>query len=141
MNRRRFLAGLALAPFTTPPTPNRKACNMPTRLPYSDSRSITLDGTGTGSVTFNGPPSLTVRELSTIVVNCATATPRPTVKVYRSVIASNRLMVSSPVGNDDTLVADPGDVLQSGEPLIIVWTGGAAGATCFANVNGTDIRA
>lgn len=114
---------------------------MSTRLPYAASGSCVLDGTGAGIVSFNGPPSLTTRELSNIVVTCDTATPRPTAKVYRSIIAPNRLMGSTAIGNDDTMIADPGDVLQSGEPLLVVWSGGAPGGRCYANVNGTDLRA
>lgn len=114
---------------------------MPTDLPFSDSRSVTLDGTGSGSLSFNGPPSLTTRTLSTVVVSCSSSSPRPVVRVYRSVIAPNRLMGSTYLGDADTLVADPGDELQSGEPLIVTWTGGAPGALCYANVNGTDHRA
>ncbi len=114
---------------------------MPTDMPYQDSHSITLDGNGDGSVTFNGPPSLTTRTLSNVVVSVDSATPRPTCRVYRSSTSPSRLMATTPLGNDDTLVADPGDELQTGEPLIIVWSGGAPGARAYANVNGTDHRA
>jgi hypothetical protein len=135
MNRAQFLASsvslLAL----------RKAPPMSADITYSDSRSTILDGTGAGSVTFNGPPSLTTRELSNVVVSCSSSVPRPTCRLYRSVVAPNRLMGSTFLGDGDTMVADPGDTLGSGEPLIIVWSGGLAGATCYANANGTDHRA
>jgi hypothetical protein len=46
-------------------------------------------------------------------------------------------MAYSRLGDNDTFIAD-GEVLESGEPLLIVWNGGLAGATVYANVNATD---
>lgn len=135
MNRRRFLAASPLLLLLP------KGSTMPTTIPYQASLNVTLDASGNGTLTFNGPPSLTTRTLSNVVVYVDQGTPRPRAAVYRSVIAPNRLMGATPLGNDDTLVADPGDVLQSGEPLIVVFTGGAPGARATANVNGSDLRA
>lgn len=109
-------------------------------LIYSDSGAVTLDASGFGTVILNGPASLTTRKLSTIVIACTSSTPRPTCSVYRSSIQPARLMVRTRLGDSDTLIAD-GETLSSGEPLYIVWTGGAPGATARANANGTDTRA
>ncbi len=110
-------------------------------FPYSESLSTVLDGAGGATLTFNGPPPLTRRALSNIVVNCSSSVPRPNVTIYRSGIARHRRMAFSRLGDDDTFSSDPGDVLETGEPLIIVWAGGLAGARVTANVNGSDLRA
>ena len=109
-------------------------------LDYSETGRVTLDGTGAGTVTFNGPASLTTRRLTSIVVSTSPATPRPTVVVYRSSIAPGRRIGATRLGDSDTLMND-GEVLKSGEPLILVVTGGAAGAVFTANTFGTDTRA
>lgn len=99
--------------------------------------SATLNGTGTATVTVNGPPSLTRRLLGSIVVQCTTDTPRPTCTVYRSQIAPFRRMAYTRLGDGDTFISE-GETLESGEPLFIVWAGGAPGAVVTVTVNCTD---
>lgn len=113
---------------------------MTTDIDYQANAKVTLDGAGAGTLTFNGPGSLTTRSLSTVVISTLPATPRPKAVIYRSSIAPNRRMAASRAADSDTFIAD-GEVLQTGEPLIIVVTGGAAGAVVNANAFGTDHRA
>lgn len=113
---------------------------MPTDLDYQANSSVVLNASGAGTITFNGPGSLTTRTLSTLVISTAPATPRPSAVVYRSSVAPNRRMAATRVADSDTFVAD-GEVLATGEPLIVVVTGGAVGAVCNVNAFGTDHRA
>lgn len=119
---------------------SRKAPTMPSELDYQANASVVLDGSGAGSVTFNGPPSLTSRRLGSLVVSTTPATPRPSVIVYRGSIAPASRIGATRLGDSDTLTND-GEVLRSGEPLIVVVTGGAASAVFSANLYGTDLRA
>jgi hypothetical protein len=100
----------------------------------------TLDAAGQLTLTVNGPPSLTRRELSTIVIQCAPATPRPQCAVYRGSIAPHRKMAMTRLGDDDTFISD-NDTLESGEALLIQWTGGPPGAVAVATVNCADVLA
>jgi hypothetical protein len=106
--------------------------------PYQASGSVVLGAGGTGTVTFNGPASLTRRRLSSVVVSTASGA-RPTVVLYRSSISPNRRIGATRLGDADTLIAD-GEILESGEPLILSVTGGTAGAVFTANAFGTDLR-
>ena len=98
----------------------------------------TIGADGTATVILNGCPSLFRRRLSTVAVQ-ATGTARPSCALYRSSVAPFRLMANTRLGDGDTFVSD-NDVLESGEPLYLVWTGGTVGATVRANLYATDYR-
>lgn len=132
MNRRQFLTATTLTLIS-------RKVPMPTELQYQQTASGVLDASGNGSLTFNGPPSQTVRKLSTVVVQ-SSSTARPQCSLYRSSLDPSRLMGRTRLGDSDTFIND-GETLSSGEPLIVAWTGGTPGATIRANVNGTDVRA
>lgn len=113
---------------------------MPSDLVYEANQQVALNGSGAGTINFNGPGSLTTRKLSTIVVSTLPATPRPTIVVYRSSISAPHRLAATRIGDSDTFIAD-GEILATGEPLILSITGGAAGAVVSANAFGTDTRA
>jgi len=113
---------------------------MSTDLVYEDTQAGVVGANGIATLTFNGPPSLTTRQLATIVVFCSSSTPRPTATVYRRSIQPGSRLAATPVGNDDVFVAD-GETIQSGEPFFVQWTGAQVGATVRANAYGTDTRA
>lgn len=133
MTRRSFVASI-------PALILMKGSPMPDQLDYSATVQANLDGAGGAQLTFNGPPSLTTRRLASIVVTTTPATPRPTVTVYRSSVAPGRRIGATRLGDSDTLQND-GEILSSGEPLILVVAGGAPGALFTANAFGTDLRA
>lgn len=109
-------------------------------LEYSATVRVTLDVTGAGTGTFNGPPSLTQRKLQSLDIQTTPAIPRPQAQVYRSTVAAGRRIGGTRVADSDTLQAD-GEILRSGEPLIVVISGGAAGAITTINLYGSDERA
>lgn len=125
----------SLGPTTTP---KGSPPAMATELTYDESKSGVLTASGL-TLTFNGPPSHTTRRLSSVVLSSVSAV-RPTAIVYRSSIAPNRRIGASRAADSDTLIND-GEVLNTGEPLIVVFSGGTVGATVVANVFGTDTRA
>lgn len=111
---------------------------MSDRSPLQLSARGTVAANGTATLTYNGPGTNTRRELSTITVQCSTASPRPQCAVYRGSVAPHRQMALTRLGDADTFISDA-DVLESGEPLIIVWTGASPGATVWANLSCTDV--
>lgn len=136
IGRRELLAGIAGGAIALPV----RSANMSTDIVYEANIRITLNGSGAGTGTFNGPGSLTIRKLSTIVVSTLPASPRPTIVVYRSSISPPHRLAATRIGDSDTFIAD-GEVLATGEPLLLSITGGAAGAVVNANAFGTDVRA
>lgn len=108
------------------------------RQPLQLSARGTLDAAGSATLVYNGAGPFTRRELSTVTVQCSSATPRPQCAVYRGSVAPHRQMALTRLGDGDTFISDM-DVLESGEPLLIVWTGGLAGATVWANLSCTDV--
>lgn len=135
---RRSLFVAAIAAAGTRPALRSPA--MSTDLIYEEYRTAILDGSGNATITFQAPGSLTSRKLSTVVIDTTPATPRPSATVYRGNVAPHRKMASSRLGDSDTFIAD-GEVLRTGEPLIVVVAGGAAGAKVNCNAFGTDTRA
>ena len=109
------------------------------KLDYQAAATAIVAADGTATITFNGPPSRTVRDLSSIVVTCSSSSPHPTAKLYRSSVSPNRLMATSRAADADTFLPDgQADQLKSGEPFIIVWSGATVGATVGANAYGVD---
>jgi hypothetical protein len=49
-------------------------------------------------------------------------------------------MAMTRLGDDDTFISDD-DTLESGEALLIQWTGGPPGAVAVATVNCADVLA
>lgn len=133
MTRRSFVASIPALILT-------KGSRPVDQLDYQATVQAILDAGGNATVTFNGPPSLTTRRLASLVVSTTPTTPRPSVTVYRSSVAPGRRIGATRLGDSDTLQND-GEILSSGEPLILVVAGGAPGALFTANAFGTDLRA
>jgi hypothetical protein len=105
-----------------------------TPYPLSDSASVTLDNSGSGSVRI-GPKSLnTVWQVSGVSLSTTPSDPIPLATVYSgSASFVNRLAGTNNGSNDST---DLSVTLHPGEYLTVVWTDGQPTVTATVTVNG-----
>lgn len=102
-------------------------------------RSVTLDGTGSGTVELGpgvpngGPPNWDVTSL-VVTTNRVNRAPIPRVVVYLDSVAPGNILCVSPNGSFGQ--ANGSQKLSRGSKLVAVWTGGQAGDIATLTVNG-----
>jgi hypothetical protein len=103
---------------------------MPT--PFTQPVQVTLDGTGAGQVVI-GPAGFDwlVRRTS---VKTSTAVKQPTATLYRGGVSDAAFLEGSFSGANDA--SDTVHLMQPGELLYCVWSGGDAGARATLVVSG-----
>jgi hypothetical protein len=100
--------------------------------------SVVLDGSGNGTISFSAQNARQRWEVTAIVVStsqAATATPVPVATVYVNGVSTGNSQGATSSGNQDTFSG----TVQVGpcDTLSVVFAGGIAGTTAFANVAGT----
>lgn len=96
---------------------------------------VTLDATGAGQVALASPGAVEwVVTLQTVATS--TAVKVPTAIVYRGFVAQANQVEGSYTGSNDA--SDTRIVLQPGEQIICVWTGGDVGATATYTIQGVQ---
>ena len=101
--------------------------------PLFSQGTTTLDGSGNGTVVLR--PSGETWNVSALTVNVSTRVLESAARVYKNYVGDNYLVdstISGSTGDTSDTVHD----LRDGESLIIVWSGGDAGATANAVARG-----
>lgn len=94
-----------------------------------DTRTVVLDGSGNGSVSFGpqyGGTQWVIQRMSVIV---SSNTNEPEANVYRNTIGQGSLISGTYSGSNDTDSQVNDGPLYPGESYICRWTGGDPGAT------------
>lgn len=104
--------------------------------PLRDSRSVVLDASGNGSVTF-GPTRdpWTIQRMS---VNVSSNTNEPQAIVYRGTVNAGTKISDTYSGSNDTDSAVNDNPLYPGEVYTCRWTGGDVGATATIAFGGIE---
>lgn len=109
---------------------------MPPRTsePFTQDYSVTLNGSGAGSVSF-GPNRIGQRWVGpmTIAVNTSTATLIPTATVKLGTTSLGTTYVGSADSNDV-----PNVTVHVGQKITVAWSGGDAGAVATASLTCTQ---
>lgn len=106
------------------------------QVPLSESKQITLDGSGNGAVAIGPEISAQVWIPVMMGVQVSTNVKEPMFKFYRGRSAGplNFINGTSTGSNDATDIS--GIILHPGETLYCVWTGGDAGAIASVTLIG-----
>lgn len=103
---------------------------------YELTQTVTADGTGAASVTFQapnvGPRGLQVVSIALLV---SPSPPIPQCIAYRDVITPSNVLARKTAGDRGTFVGQQ-DVLYMGQRIVLVWTGCTPGASCTATLRG-----
>ena len=103
-----------------------------------DSRNVTLNGSGVGSVTFGPQRPNTRYVINTVSVIGPTMTSLAEARVYFGTAEQSNFISGTFVGNNDTDSAID-EELYPGEFLTVKWTGGDSGAQVTATFRGREI--
>jgi hypothetical protein len=108
-----------------------------TEVPLSVYASVTLDGSGNGTAR-TGPPAHGVLWRPAVAsVRVSTGTLSPTCKLYVGPAATDQYFIDGTfTGNQNSTDAVKGQVLQLGDFVWAVWTGGDVGAQATVTVGG-----
>lgn len=105
--------------------------------PLLQALSLTLDGSGAGTVRLGPVPGFQQWEASLYTVQVVTpGLVQATVKVYRNVVADGSLIDGTYAGNFDTSTQSPPIILSLGESLFFVFSGGNPGSAAKVRVEG-----
>jgi hypothetical protein len=99
-----------------------------------------LDSNGYGSATVTPNRGTFTVSMSSVSVSFSDGTPlafEPVAKVYLAVVGDSGFVEGSFSGASDT--SDSSYVVNQGEPLTCVWTGGDPGANATFRVTGTVV--
>lgn len=99
--------------------------------------SVTLDGSGNGTVTL-APESFRTWQVTTINVRTTqgiTEVPVPQCTVYLGSIGDGSIVAQTWMGNRAT--AQGNTLVQPSQPLIIQWTNGVPGSVATVSLYGT----
>lgn len=107
--------------------------------PLRDSRVVTLNGSGEGSVTFGPSRPNTRWIINRYSVRVSSNTAEPTAIVYRGTINPGSQISGTYSGSNDTDSEVSDNPLFPGEFYTCHWTGGDAGATATISFSGEEI--
>jgi hypothetical protein len=108
---------------------------MPTSRLQLPAAITTLDGSGNGTVQFDGPrpgQTYTINQVSVFIPN---STKIPTFNYYHGAAVPQNFISGTVTGNQDT-DSIPNTVLHPGEFLTGVWVGGTPGSVASMVVSG-----
>lgn len=111
------------------------------QLPLNESGSVTLDGSGNGTLKLR-PPGPSEHWFPTVAsVKCSTAVSEAACRIYVGQSASDQNFVDGTLSGstgDSTDAVGGYEIARTRDPNIIaVWSGGDAGATATMQINGT----
>lgn len=109
------------------------------RRPLRDFRSVTLDASGSGSVTFGPQRPNTQWVVTRISTTVSTNVLESTLNVYRGTANAGSFITGTFSGSNDTDSAVNDNPLYPGEFYTAVWTGGDVGARATIAFNGEEI--
>lgn len=101
-----------------------------------DSRSVVLDGSGNGSVTFG--PDRFPWIIQRVSVRVSSNTNEPQANIYRGSVNPGSFVSGTFSGTNDTDSNLNDGVLNIGEQYVCAWTGGDAGATATVSFYGME---
>lgn len=105
-------------------------------IPLQESASVTLDGSGNGTVSIGPSSQFQIWNVTNEGCNVTSNTNEPVFKLYKSSgISAGAFLGGSNQGSNDSASIDV--TLYSGMKLTGVWTGGDAGATATLALQGT----
>jgi len=108
------------------------------RRPIRDSRSVTLNASGTGSVSFGPSRGNTYWFIKTVSVSVSTNTSEPTASIYRGTVNPGSLITATYSGSQDTDSDVNDNPLYPGETYTCQWTGGDSGALATISFSGEE---
>lgn len=106
---------------------------------YRRRLSVTLDGSGNGSVTFDVRSSNQRYVIDRVLVSTSqavTQTPYPTATIYEGPQQAGMADGASWTGNQDVFAGR--FVIDAGTDLTVAFTGGVAGSVATAVISGTN---
>ncbi len=106
--------------------------------PLRDSRTVVLNGSGTGTVTFGPGRPNTTWLIERMSVKVSSNTNEPVASVYRGTVNPGTLISSTYSGSNDTDSQVSDNELYPGEYYTCQWTGGDSGATATISFSGTE---
>lgn len=106
--------------------------------PIRDSRTVTLDANGTGTVSFGPTRANTYWFIRTLSVSVSSNTHEPTASVYRGSVNPGSLITATYSGSQDTDSDVNDNPLYPGEVYTCQWTGGDSGAIATISFTGTE---
>lgn len=101
-----------------------------------ESRSVVLDGSGNGSVTFG--PDRYPWIIQRVSVRVSSNTNEPQANIYRGSVNPGSFVSGTFSGTNDTDSNLNDGVLHIGELYVCEWTGGDAGATATVSFYGVE---
>lgn len=133
MNRRTLIASA----ITLPLLGAAKMAEI--RRPLRDFRSVVLDASGNGTVTFGPQRPNTQWIVTHLSTSVSTHVLEPTLKVYRGTVNPGSFVSGTFAGSNDTDsdVNDP--PLFPGEYYTAQWTGGDVGARATISFSGEEV--
>lgn len=104
--------------------------------PLRDSRSVTLDASGNGIVSFG--PSRLPWVIERMSVRVSSNTNEPQANIYRGTVNPGSQISGTYSGSNDTDSQVSDNPLYPGEVYTCQWTGGDPGATAIISFSGTE---
>lgn len=109
---------------------------MADEIRLTDTASVTLDGSGNGSVTFGPKHPRQAWRVNSVSVQVSTNTKEATAQVYRGTVSPGSRISGSISGSTGDTDADLNEHLWPGEYLTVKWTGGDAAARATVTYSG-----
>lgn len=109
-----------------------------TTRPLADSRVVTLDGSGQGTVTFGPGRPNTRWTITRVTVRVSSNVLEPTANIYRGTPNPGSQITGTYSGSNDTDSEISDNPLFPGEYYTCQWTGGDAGATASISFGGQE---
>lgn len=106
--------------------------------PLRDSRTVTLDGSGNGTVTFGPQRAGTSWTVRTASVKVSSNTNESVASLYRGTANPGSLISATYSGSQDTDSNINDNPLFPGEFYTCQWIGGDAGATAIVSFTGVE---
>lgn len=106
--------------------------------PLRDSRSVILDASGNGTVTFGPSRPGTSWVISLVTVSVSSSTLQPTASIYRGTVNPGSKITATYSGSQDTDSDVNDNPLYPGEVYTCQWLGGDVGATATISFVGTE---
>ena len=110
-----------------------------TERALQDFRSVVLDASGNGTVTFGPDRANTSWLVKRASVKTSTNVNEPIASIYRGTANPGTLITATYSGSQDTDSDINDNPLYTGEYYTCQWTGGDVGATATISFGGTEV--
>jgi len=108
-----------------------------TDVPFQDSRSVVLNGSGNGSVTFG--PQRNQWQMERVSVSVSSNANEPSANIYRGTANAGTFISGTYSGSNDTDSDFRDRPMWPGEFYTCVWTDGDPGATATVSFGGYEV--